>query len=455
MSRFQRVMEENEIARKQTTSVPTYSLSSIGNKKKKKTLLTIKNIFGLSLALVFFAIIYIPQFFMPNESSQQDNETNIIYLQHSLNTMAYFNNGELDYDKDGILNNEELNLQTSMWDIDSDRDGITDYYEINTLKTNPISKDNTLIKIQKELDIANGVSVDSPYQIGNVILWASDYNSKTYGSVIETPTGYRFSNFTGYAQFPNFENIYVYELKNGVRKQIPMREKEQAWKIEGDTEIEIYTEKLREVYKLSFFGNYIYADKELFSSLLNIVLPEKGFVTSQSMTILDIDPDTRDATTTEIQSININIDDYARLTHQDNKIENLAFVRKAIQDNSCIAVSLYSSEYGEYIGLVYGYSFAGDLLIADINTLKHIGVLKIDETSNKIINNSGEPVLYQKYEFSGFGFNSLNGDRISFFAASKSSEDYNSHFSEYNSNLNYETPSLPNGDSVNGDVDFE
>ena len=102
-----------------------------------------------------------------------------------------------------------------------------------------------------------------------------------------------------------------------------------------------------------------------------------------------------------------------------NTLNDLLFVREAIKENdSCIAVSLFNKDRGEYIGIVYGYTADGSLLIADNKTLKPIGVLSITEKAKKIVDNTGSMVSSSYFDFDGFRFHSQNGDRISFFAAS-------------------------------------
>ena len=55
-----------------------------------------------------------------------------------------------------------------------------------------------------------------------------------------------------------------------------------------------------------------------------------------------------------------------------------------------------------------------------MNTLEPIGVLSIEENARKIIDDTGSLLSMSYFDFSGFGFDSRNGDRISFFAASAS-----------------------------------
>lgn len=100
-----------------------------------------------------------------------------------------------DYDGDGLSNADEETNGTDPWNIDTDGDGATDYCELKVTNTNPLKAETVLADKQKKTDQENGKEVGSPYQIGNVILWADDYASKSYGSVVETITGYGIMNF--------------------------------------------------------------------------------------------------------------------------------------------------------------------------------------------------------------------------------------------------------------------
>lgn len=453
MSRLKRVMEDNAIASQEKIVIPTYTIDAKKTKKGKSSPF-LKNKIGFIAIIVLVICIYVPQFFI-SENSFNETTGEINYLNHALNSLATLNNPEMDYDNDGLTNKEELELSSYMWDIDTDNDGVSDFYEARVLGTNLSKYENTLLTMQKELDKQAGYEVSDPYKIGNVILWADGYESKAYGSVIETPTGYRFCNFKGYAQFPNYENIYVYEIKDGIRTQVSYKETEQAWKINGTTEIEIYSEPLEEIVEITVFGNTFYPSSNPITRLFAFILPDEGFITAQKMTAMDIEPDTRKAVSTSIQTVVYNLSDYSRLTHNDNNLNDLSFVRNAIKDGSCIAASLYSNENGEAIVIIYGYTYTGDLLVANAETLSPIGTIKIDECAKKMINNSGEIVSYSYFEFSGFGFDSSNGDRISFFAASKTSEEYNSHFNEYQNGLNYDSLDTSNLGTEEDYIDYD
>ena len=446
MSRFKRVLEENQeaakgIPKKEDYSMPVYRFDGKASRTGKKGAFIKAKVMIIATSFIL-GILYIPQFFLKDSVESNAISKDVTYLNHTLNTKARNNNGNLDYDNDGLTNAQEIELKTNLWDIDTDGDGVSDAYESKTNNLNPVKSNKYLHNLQKEIDKQNNETVSDPYKIGNVILWAEDYDSKAYGSVIETVTGYRFCKFKGYAQFPDYENITVYKVENGKRIELSYLKKEQAWKIDGDMEVEVYKEPLEEVIRFGLFENYSYINNNFIFNGLAAILPDKGILSAAKMTSMDIDPDVRNSTTANIQAIEYNVDDYARLTHNDNSLEDLMYVRNAIKDKACIGVSLYSHEYGELIAIIYGYTYTGDLLLADTNTLEPIGTLKIDESAKKLLVDDNNIVSYTYFNFSGLGFNSENGDRISFFTASKNAGEYNSHFSE-KQELNYNEIEIP------------
>ncbi len=460
MSRFKKVIEENKRAalpqKKERTNytVPTYTVDGRISHHGKKGILKKLKLYG-AITVIVLAFTYVPQLFIKDGTVvQTEINANLEHMNHTLNTTAMHNNGTMDYDNDGLSNEDEIKNKTDMWNVDSDGDGVSDGQEVNE-GTNPRKHDNTLVNTIKDKDAREGKEVSDPYKIGNVVLWADNYESKAMGGVIETTAGYRFCGFEGYAQFPDYENIYVYELKNGIRKKIEMEPDEQAWKIKGDMEVEVYHEPLSEVVCFGLFGNKYYTEGNIVTKAFSTLLPDKGFISAVLMTSMDTDPDTRETVSTQVKNISYDETDYARLTHNDNNMGDLVFVRSAIQDGACILASFYSADTGEAIGIIYGYTHEGDLLVADPETMEHAGVVSITEKAKMLMMDNGEIVSYSYYDYSGFGFNSENGDKISFFAASKNSDSYNSHFGEYETGLNYGETEIPETSTEKINIDYE
>ena len=207
---------------KKESTLPVYDMKgqNITPEKKKRD----KRIAILILTLTgIIVFLYFPGMFIKsteqskNSDAPVQTDTSAIRKTNS----ALRNNPSEDYDGDGLTNSEETTLGTDPWHIDTDGDGASDYYEAKISNTDPLTPDSTLLDVQTKNDKAKGKKVGSPYKIGNVILWADDYDSKAYGTVVETTTGYHFCNFNGYAQFPSGK--YVYRVKNGVRSLLSYR----------------------------------------------------------------------------------------------------------------------------------------------------------------------------------------------------------------------------------------
>ena len=270
------------------------------------------------------------------------------------------------------------------------------------------------------MDDQNGKKVSSPYAIENVILWAKDYQSKAHGSVVKTTSGaYHFCGFNGYAQFVEEEGMHAYSVEDGVHKAMVYVPNEKVWKITGDMVVELYEQELEEVIDLTLFGHdhYFHTGKVL--DFVEGVLPDKGFVAISRKMRIDVETSTEKDITTDIKMPVFDTADEYRFTINTNTLQDLRYVHESIAEKkSCIAVSLYNDNYGEYLGIVYGYTPDGDLLIADMDTAKPIGSLKVTEKARKVLDQDGTLLNRYYFDFDGLGFHSANGDRIAFFAAS-------------------------------------
>lgn len=426
MSRLNKVLERRNQAEKvnrknkKKTIIPVYDMDghTVTPELRKR-----KNSIGMLIIILtlLLAFIYFPGFFMGGEKSGGGTVVTPDSTAIRLSNEALRNSQGEDFDGDGLTNEEETTAGTDPWNVDTDGDGAIDSYEVRQSDTNPLEKNDLLEDLQTKADRENGKKVGSPYKISNVILWADDYQSKAHGSVVETTTGYRFCGFTGYAQFSESPDGYVYKVENGVHTLLDYRKTENVWRIDSDMEVEIYDEKLSEVIEFNFFNNPVYAKSNAFLDTIAFILPDNGFITAEKKMKIDTEPDTREGVSVEIEKPIFDSSDSYRFTMNSNTLNDLQFVRQTLEeDGCCVAVSLFNTEYGEYLAIVYGYTYSGSLLLADMNTMEPIGTLNITEMAKKIINESGEIVSMNYFDFDGFGFNSANGDRISFFAASSS-----------------------------------
>ena len=412
---------------KKIRAIPSYGVDGKvidpGRKKKQKNLLTALIIVG-GIA----GFLYIPQFFM------SETEESTVVLQPDASAIKIVNNlltdnGNEDFDGDGVINSDEESFNTSLYNSDTDGDSLSDYYEIHVSNTDPTTYDNNMIDIQKREDESNGKSLSSGYKIGNVILWADDYSSKAYGSVVETLHGYHFCNFNGYAEFSNYEStVYAYKVVNGIRTLLPSKTVngstgEIAWRVSAGDFIEVYTEPLTETIEVGLFGNNIYINSNVITKALASILPDKGFITMTSKMTVDVTPTGTLDTTADIQLPVYDSSDPERFMVNTNSLSDLKTVYNTIDAGGCVATSLYNSKYGEYVYLAYGYDYDGNLLMADSDSLESVGKLYVTPCAKKLINNTGSIVSVSYFEFSGFGFESSNNDRISFFAQKGASSD--------------------------------
>ena len=402
------------------TAIPSYGIDgkviNPGKAKRKKNLLIF-----LTIIIAIALFIYIPQYFM-NEPEEE-----MVVLQPDASAVALSSNllrdnGNEDFDDDGVINSDETAAGISAWNADTDGDGLSDYYEIHVSGTNPAVYENNLVDIQRNDDINNDRSLSTGYMIGNVILWADDYNSKAYGSVVETLHGYHFCNFNGYAEFPDAgNNCYVYKVENGIRSLLPSRyvnsdTGEIAWKVSAGDIVEIYTEPLTEVIEMTLFNNTFYLEPNAVTSFLANVLPDKGFITMTTKMTIDVTPDGQMDTVVDIQLPSYEIEDATRFAVNSNTLADLQTVYNTIDAGGCVATSLFNEKYGEYVYLAYGYDYDGNLLMADSNTLEPVGKLNVMPSAKKMVNDVGNIVSVSYFEYSGFGFDSQNNDRICFFA---------------------------------------
>ena len=429
MSKLNRVLNNKERAIKEEASVkkqkkgkkrviPVYDTKgrTITPEKKAREKKIYITVIAVAAALAF---VYVPGMFMsPSESAgpiaQPDSEA------IKINNAVIRRYTEDDFDGDGFTNAAEETYETNLWNPDTDNDGAYDAYEINVSKTDPnVYDEDILIDLQTKADERKEKNMGSPYSIGNVTMWASDYHSKAHGSVIETPKGYRFSEFNGYASFPAEKGRYAYKIENGVRTLLPYREQENAWRIMPWTTVEMYQQKLEEIVELKLVAKTMYLHESRLTDILATILPDNGFITAQKKMRIDVEPDTSQDVITEIIKPTYDSTEDYRFTRNTNTLQELQTIRKAIaEDGSCVAVSLYNANYGEYIAIIYGYTAEGDLLIADANTLEPVGEIKITELAKKIVDQNGQILSMGYFEFDGMGFHSSNGDRICFFQVS-------------------------------------
>ncbi len=373
---------------------------------------------AILIFLITYVVLYMPGLFMRGEKK----ETNNYATTPDSSTIKVFKsyrdkNKTQDFDGDGIDNATELAQNINAWDIDTDQDGVSDYYEIYMTKTSPSEYDKDILEeMQKQEDKDKGVTLDTPYKCGNVILWASDYTSKARGGVIETPLGYHFTNFKGYAQLPHDKGMYAYSDDTGEYKPLKYDKESDAWEIDGNHNVVMFDKPLQEVTAYSFFGKKFYFPHNFLGSIMTFLLPKYGWLTAQKTTIEDVEPTSAKKVLADNFNITYDVNNGERFKQKTNSLKDLQFVRAMIDSNKCVAVSLFNSKDGEIIGIIYGYDDKNNLYVADKDTHEPLGVIKVDVIGEKAVSYNGSYGLITYFKWYGLGYNSEWHNNISFFA---------------------------------------
>lgn len=368
------------------------------------------------LILVIVLIIYAPGAIYEKlpQKTQQDHAVLAIDKDSisKANTHAK-ESGADDFDGDGLTNAQEEEQGTNPWNPDTDGDGVFDGAEIKR-GTNPLKEEDTLLIETKTGDKKNEKSYDTPFKVNGIILWAKDYESKAYGGVVSTLSGYRFHKFSGWAQFPK---KYCYEvLTNGDHAELKKREAENVFQIRNDHEIINTDTKQTMVNQFTFFFlKSVYLKEGSIANKLADLLPDFGILSGRRIFLSDTQPDANKTTKAKIQQIDVTDTEKLRFGALKNSLEDLSSVYAKIQEGGCVAVSLLSQSKGESIGIVYGYDEYGNLLVADSETMKYSGKIYIKVQAGKCINQENKIVQRSWINFDGFGFHYEEGDQINFF----------------------------------------
>lgn len=282
-------MKSRVDAREEVT-IPTYSLV----KPKKKIPRPV--FIGTLVVLLIFTTIYLPPMVIDepdltyhasvNLSTSADPEA----MELAQSYMR--NHPEADFDNDGLTNEEELNAGTGIYIVDNDFDGTSDYAELYLTETNPTIADDAIIKFVINADNKNGNTVNTPFKVHDVVLWADNYDAKARGSVVKLPDGsYNFYLFQGWVQFPE-EAAYAYEVKNGI--QSPLKKNDSGYFYIDSPELKnvrIYAQKPQGSYIISLLGNRFSAPDNIFFKFLSWILPSRGIglITCRAALANDLD----------------------------------------------------------------------------------------------------------------------------------------------------------------------
>ncbi len=427
MSRIDDIIK-NQMKSDKTVKVrPIPEFSSDGKVIKRGNSILKKRILTVILVLCsIYVVFYAPGLFMRDKKDISNNmvldpDTSSIKLYNDMMSKSQSN----DFDGDGLDNSTEENYSTNIWSRDSDNDGADDYYEIYVSKTSPTEYNkDILIDIQKKSDKEKGDKVDTPYKCGNVILWAKDYESKAKGGVIETPLGYHFTDFNGYAQFAENNALFAYTNDNGKYEPLTFNDKYEVWNIDNYHNVVMFSSPLEEIVAYKFFGKPVYAKDNFFHTMMVALLPSRSFISANKMTREDVEPTMSFTQFADNYNISYDKNNYERLSKKTNTLNDLQFVRSMIDENKCVAVSLFNENVGEVRCIINGYNEKNDLFVIDEETYEDLGVIHINEVARKSIDKNGNYAVNTYFTWYGLGFSSDYGDRISFFSVAGSSANF-------------------------------
>lgn len=411
---FKTRMQKTIASRETDFEIPEYTLGKRRVRKAKKKHIPKPLMITVMILAAIVLVLYVPPIFfgekvaaLPSTAIPGDDTK----LQASIAYMR--NNPDLDFDGDGLTNEQELEHSTNVYGIDNDNDGVTDYAELYITETNPCLYDDAIVEYVKGL----GGEANAPFKIHNVVMWADDYESKAKGSVVLLNDGYRFSNFTGWVQFP--QGKVAYKIENGYHVQLKSNKNGQIY-IDCDKEMEtvqVFDEELPATYLVYLFGNKYYIDDNAFGKILNFILPNYGTtpLTCKKVAVMDVDGSGKEtAKANPIAAVDVSNLSESRFGLNQTTLDDLADVYAEIDRGNNVVISLYSHTTGEALVVCYGYTNKNNLLIADAVTGKELGYLNITVRSSRLLDSSGNIQQYEWFDFSGCGYSSAAKHRIAF-----------------------------------------
>lgn len=367
-----------------------------------------------------FWIIYLPPMIMDEPDMTYRASVDLRSMadpQAMEDAQSYLrNHPEMDFDNDGLTNEQELQAGTGIYIPDNDDDGVSDYAELYLTETNPQVPDDAIIKFVINADNKTGNTVKTPFKVGDVVMWADDYNSKARGSVVLLPDGsYNFYRFSGWVQFPG-EPAAAYRVDNGFQTALKRNESGYFY-IEGPglINVRVYQEQPAACYIISLVGNRYSMPDNVFFKALSCILPSKGFglITCRSALVNDVDG-TWDEVSVYNEKSKYRSDSYPieRFGYDQQTLEDLSGILNEIDSGNNVIIALMSHEVGEVMLEVYGYTSRNNLLVCDPATGEDFGVINIDVIGERYLDQSGSITQYEHYLFNGCGYSSNARHRI-------------------------------------------
>lgn len=405
---------KSRVNKREEVIIPTYTL-----KKQKKKIS--KPILALVfVAVAIFGIVYLPPMVIAepdmtyHASIDMTGQANFAALEWASSYLR--NNPEADFDNDGLTNEEELSYNTGVYIADNDNDGTTDYAELYLTETNPCVKDESAMNFVIQADSKTGNAVNTPFKLHDVVMWADDYESKARGGVIPLSDGsYNFYRFKGWVQFPGTVDS-AYKVVNGIQQKLKKNDTGYFYIDSAAlTNVRIYKEAPEACYILDVLDNRLSLDDNTFGKILCFILPShgKGFITCKPALKNDLDGSwVESANANEIVAKKVGGYDEARFGRDDKLLTNLSAIFSDIDNGKNVVISLMSHEVGEIYLEVYGYTNRGNLLVADPETGKELGVINVDVIGERVLDKSGSIASYEHFAWNGCGYSSSARHRI-------------------------------------------
>lgn len=386
-------------------------------KSPKNRILIIVTTVIVSLTLLLSSV-YIPQFFI------QEGKTNNSLITTPNKEALYLRenylqeNPDEDFDADGVSNATEIKNGSNPYKYDSDNDGVNDELDKTPTKfSNEVAESLAL----------EGISPKSPYEMNGLLMWADNEESLIKGGAILLTNGnYRITNFKGWIAVPS--GTFVYKVSNGSHEILKHKEKEDAWYINCDTEIEVTEKEPDYIHKFSMFGSTSYLNNNKFTVFLSNILPDEGWITSQKIWL----DDTFIKNDNIIFSNNFNTPEsfeLSRFSHADYKLANLTMVYNTILEGDSVYASIINEEHGESIVRIIGFDNEGNLVAENLEAT-NANYIYIYPTAGKTLTKDNTVVTREWFEFTGCGYSSYTGSTISFFASSAEGEKYIPEYTE-------------------------
>jgi len=395
----------------------------------------------ISAVIIFISLlitsIYIPQLFIKDIKVENSLITTPDKEAISLRETYLLEHPNEDFDGDGAVNAKEINNGSNPYKFDSDNDGVSDELD---------STPNEFSKEIAESLALEGIAPKSPYEMNGLIMWADNEDSLIKGGAILLTNGnYRITDFKGWIAFPSGK--YAYSVKNGTHNPLKHKEKENAWYVNGDSEIQITESEPEYIHKFSIFNSSIYLNDNNFSDLISNILPDKGWITSKKIWLDDTFIKNNDITF----STNFNTPssfDLSRFSHADYKLSNLTMVYNTIAGGDSVYASIIDNEQGESIVRIIGFDKTGNLVTENLDAT-NANYIYIYPTAGKTLTKDNAVVTREWFEFEGCGYSSYNGSTISFFASSAEGIEYVPEYVEP-----IVKPDLPTPDEISTEPTF-